>query len=58
MIACAPASAEAATVLNPRIAQAVNSTRSIRLRTFLSLTFSSVAAAVCNGGIMAFASAI
>jgi hypothetical protein len=40
VIACAPACAVAATVSNPRIAQAVNSTRSIRPRTFLSLAFS------------------
>ena len=48
--AWAPACAEAATVSKPRIAHAVNSTRSNRPSTFRSLTFSRAAAAVSSGG--------
>jgi hypothetical protein len=50
VIACAPACAEAATVSKPRIAQAVNRTRSKRPSTFRSLAFSRAAAAVSSGG--------
>ena len=57
VIACAPACAEAATVSKPRMAQAVNSTRSNRPSTLRSLAFSLASTGFSAMG-MALASAI